>query len=55
VNDPYGTNTKEAQIADLKSNPLLFPPGTAALYSNYDFELLGAALANAGGKRTPNS
>jgi D-alanyl-D-alanine-carboxypeptidase/D-alanyl-D-alanine-endopeptidase len=30
-NDPFGTNTKEAQIADLKTNPLLFPPGTAAL------------------------
>lgn len=49
-NDPFGTNTKEAQIADLKNNPLLFQPGTAALYSNYGFDLLGAALANAGGK-----
>ena len=41
---------QEAQIADLKTDPLLFPPGTAALYSNYGFDLLGAALANAGGK-----
>jgi serine-type D-Ala-D-Ala carboxypeptidase/endopeptidase len=49
-NDPFGTNTKEAQIADLKTDPLLFPPGTAALYSNYGFDLLGAALANAGGR-----
>jgi D-alanyl-D-alanine-carboxypeptidase/D-alanyl-D-alanine-endopeptidase len=48
--DPFGTNTKEAQIADLKTDPLLFPPGTAALYSNYGFDLLGAALANAGGR-----
>jgi serine-type D-Ala-D-Ala carboxypeptidase/endopeptidase len=48
--DPFGTNTKEAQIADLKTDPLLFPPGTAALYSNCGFDLLGAALANAGGK-----
>ena len=48
--DPFGTNTREAQIADLKTDPLLFPPGTAALYSNYGFDLLGAALANAGGK-----
>ena len=32
-NDPFGTNTKEAQVADLKTDPLLFPPGTAALYS----------------------
>jgi serine-type D-Ala-D-Ala carboxypeptidase/endopeptidase len=49
-NDPFATNTKEAQIADLKTDPLLFPPGTAALYSNYGFDLLGAALATAGGK-----
>jgi serine-type D-Ala-D-Ala carboxypeptidase/endopeptidase len=50
ANDPFSTNTREAQIADLKADPLLFPPGTAALYSNYGFDLLGAALANAGGK-----
>jgi D-alanyl-D-alanine-carboxypeptidase/D-alanyl-D-alanine-endopeptidase len=49
-NDPFATNTKEAQIANLRTDPLLFPPGTAALYSNYGFDLLGAALANAGGK-----
>jgi serine-type D-Ala-D-Ala carboxypeptidase/endopeptidase len=28
----------------------LFAPGSAALYSNFGFDLLGAALANAGGK-----
>jgi D-alanyl-D-alanine-carboxypeptidase/D-alanyl-D-alanine-endopeptidase len=49
-NDPYGTHTKEAQVADLRTDPLLFAPGTAVLYSNFGFELLGAALANAGGK-----
>ena len=48
--DPYGTHTKEAQVADLRTDPLLFAPGTAVLYSNFAFELLGAALANAGGK-----
>ena len=48
--DPFGTNTKDTQVADLKRDPLLFAPGTAALYSNYGFDLLGAALANAGGK-----
>jgi D-alanyl-D-alanine-carboxypeptidase/D-alanyl-D-alanine-endopeptidase len=48
--DPFGTDTKDAQIADLKKDPLLFAPGTAALYSNYGFDLLGAALAHAGGK-----
>jgi len=50
ANDPFGTNKKDAQIADLKADPLLFPAGTAALYSNYGFDLLGAALANTGGK-----
>ncbi len=49
-NDPFSTNAREAQLADLKTDPLLFPPGTAVLYSNYGFDLLGAALANAGGK-----
>jgi serine-type D-Ala-D-Ala carboxypeptidase/endopeptidase len=49
-NDPFGTNTKEAQIADLTNDPLLFSPGTAALYSNYGFDLLGAALAHVGGR-----
>src|ERR1051325_836698 len=48
--DPFGTNTRAAQIADLKADPLLFPPGTAVFYSNYGFDLLGAALANAGHK-----
>ncbi len=48
--DPFGPNTKDAQIAAIKTDPLLFPPGTAALYSNYGFDLLGAALSNAGGK-----
>jgi D-alanyl-D-alanine-carboxypeptidase/D-alanyl-D-alanine-endopeptidase len=49
-NEPFGTNTREAQIADLKADPLLFPPGTSALYSNYGFDLLGAALVNASGR-----
>jgi serine-type D-Ala-D-Ala carboxypeptidase/endopeptidase len=26
--DPFGSNTRETQIADLKTEPLLFPPGT---------------------------
>jgi D-alanyl-D-alanine-carboxypeptidase/D-alanyl-D-alanine-endopeptidase len=49
-NDPFSTNTKQAQIAGLETDPLLFAPGTAALYSNYAFDLLGAALANVGGR-----
>ncbi|TIP83960.1 MAG: D-alanyl-D-alanine-carboxypeptidase/endopeptidase AmpH, partial [Mesorhizobium sp.] len=48
--DPFSTNTKEAQIAALKDNPLLFAPGTAVLYSNFGYDLLGAVLANVSGK-----
>lgn len=48
--DPFATNTKEAQVAWLAGSPLLFAPGTGALYSNFGFDLLGAALANTGGK-----
>ena len=49
-NDPFSTNTKEAQIAALKEDPLLFAPGTSVLYSNFGYDLLGAALANVSGK-----
>jgi D-alanyl-D-alanine-carboxypeptidase/D-alanyl-D-alanine-endopeptidase len=48
--DPFSTNTKEAAFADLRKDPLLFPPGTAALYSNYGFDLLGYALSDIAGK-----
>ena len=48
--DPFGGNTPEAQIDGLKGDPFLFPPGTGALYSNWGFDLLGAALAHATGK-----
>jgi len=47
--DPFGGNTPAAQVAGL-SKPLLFTPGTGILYSNYGFDLLGAALAKAAGK-----
>jgi serine-type D-Ala-D-Ala carboxypeptidase/endopeptidase len=49
-NDPFSTNTKEAQIAALKEDPLVFAPGTSVLYSNFGYDLLGAALANVSGK-----
>jgi D-alanyl-D-alanine-carboxypeptidase/D-alanyl-D-alanine-endopeptidase len=49
-NDPFSTNTREAQIAVLKADPLLFAPGTAVLYSNFGYDLLGAALANISAK-----
>jgi serine-type D-Ala-D-Ala carboxypeptidase/endopeptidase len=50
ANDPFGTNTRAGQISGLKGDPLLFAPGTAISYSNYGFDLLGAALSNAAGK-----
>ena len=48
--DPFGVNTPEVQKASLAGDPLLFAPGTGVRYSNYGFDLLGAALAEAGGK-----
>jgi D-alanyl-D-alanine-carboxypeptidase/D-alanyl-D-alanine-endopeptidase len=48
--DPFGTITKDAFIKNLQADPLLFPPGTGALYSNFAFDLLAQALAEAAGK-----
>jgi D-alanyl-D-alanine-carboxypeptidase/D-alanyl-D-alanine-endopeptidase len=48
--DPFASNTKEAQIAQLQSDPYMFAPGTSAFYSNYGYDLLGLALANAADK-----
>jgi D-alanyl-D-alanine-carboxypeptidase/D-alanyl-D-alanine-endopeptidase len=50
ASDPFGTNTLEAQVAGLRGDPLMFAPGTAISYSNYGFDLLGAALSNTAGK-----
>jgi D-alanyl-D-alanine-carboxypeptidase/D-alanyl-D-alanine-endopeptidase len=47
--DPFGTNTREVQLAEIQKDPYLFPPGTSALYSNYGYDLLGVALTNASG------
>jgi D-alanyl-D-alanine-carboxypeptidase/D-alanyl-D-alanine-endopeptidase len=49
-NDPFRTLTAEAYVKGLQSDPLLFAPGTGALYSNFAFDLLAAALAHAAGK-----
>ncbi|MFC3227904.1 D-alanyl-D-alanine-carboxypeptidase/endopeptidase AmpH [Marinibaculum pumilum] len=48
--DPERNNTIAAAIAALKTEPLLFAPGTGALYSNLGFDLLGAAMEGAAGK-----
>jgi serine-type D-Ala-D-Ala carboxypeptidase/endopeptidase len=50
ASDPFGTNTRDVQIAGLKDDPLMFAPGTAISYSNYGFDLLGAAMSNTAGK-----
>lgn len=50
ADNPFSTITKEAFIRNLQNDPLLFAPGTGALYSNFGFDLLAQALANAAGK-----
>jgi D-alanyl-D-alanine-carboxypeptidase/D-alanyl-D-alanine-endopeptidase len=48
--DPFSTLTPEAYRKGLASDPLLFAPGTGALYSNFAFDVLSAVLARAAGK-----
>ena len=48
--NPFQTITKEAFIRNLQDGALLFAPGTGALYSNFAFDLLAQAIANAAGK-----
>ncbi|MEQ1954032.1 D-alanyl-D-alanine-carboxypeptidase/endopeptidase AmpH [Mesorhizobium sp. CN2-181] len=51
TDDPFAGNTFELSRAELaKADPYLFPPGTGVFYSNWGYDLLGLALANAGGK-----
>ena len=50
---PTSDRSKEDYIASLKSDPLLFAPGTGVLYSNFGFDMLAQALANAAGKPYP--
>lgn len=40
---------QQAYIEELNRDHLLFTPGTGALYSNFAYDLLGAALANTAG------
>ena len=48
--DPFATNTREVQLAEIQKDLYLFAPGTSAFYSNYGYDLLGTALSNAAGK-----
>ena len=47
--DPYADITKARFIQNLEDDPLLFPPGTGVLYSNFGFDLLAQALQGAAG------
>ncbi len=49
-NSPTLMGTKEDYIVSLNADPLLFPPGTGILYSNFGFDLLAQALSHAAGK-----
>jgi D-alanyl-D-alanine-carboxypeptidase/D-alanyl-D-alanine-endopeptidase len=46
-NNPFATVTREAFANWLKTDSLLFAPGTGVLYSNFGFDLLAIALSNA--------
>lgn len=48
--NPFSTLTPEAYRKGLASDPLVFAPGTGALYSNFGFDVLATALAHAAGK-----
>jgi serine-type D-Ala-D-Ala carboxypeptidase/endopeptidase len=48
--DPFSTLTPEVYRKGLASDPLVFAPGTGALYSNFGFDILAVALAHAAGK-----
>jgi D-alanyl-D-alanine-carboxypeptidase/D-alanyl-D-alanine-endopeptidase len=48
-NDPFASNTREVEFAELLKDPFLYAPGTAVAYSNWGYDLLGAALTTAGG------
>ena len=51
ADDPFSTLTPEAYRKGLASNPLVFAPGTGALYSNFGFDVLAAALAHSAGEK----
>ncbi len=50
ADDPFSTLTPEAYRKELASDPLVFTPGTGALYSNFGFDVLSAALSHTAAK-----
>jgi len=53
ADDPFAPITREAFAAWLKKEPLLYPPGTGVLYSNFAFDLLSIGLSEAAKKPYP--
>ncbi len=51
--DPFATITHDAFADWLQTNPLQFAPGRSIAYSNFGFDILSAALSEAGGKPYP--
>ena len=51
ADDPFSTLPPEAYRKGLAANPLVFAPGTGALYSNFGFDVLAAALAHSAGEK----
>lgn len=51
--DPYRHHTREAFIDSLQADPLLFAPGSGALYSNFGYHLLATALGAAADRPFP--
>lgn len=49
-NDPFANLTKANMIKSLRPGVLLYAPGRGGSYSNFAFDLLAVALANAGKK-----
>ena len=52
--DPFAPITRDAFAEWLKTETLLFPPGTGVLYSNFAFDLLSIALSEAAKEPYPD-
>ncbi|WP_281982458.1 D-alanyl-D-alanine-carboxypeptidase/endopeptidase AmpH [Thalassorhabdomicrobium marinisediminis] len=50
ADDPFANITYDAFADWLEANPLHFAPGSSIAYSNFGFDILSAALSEAGGK-----
>ncbi len=52
--DPFSTITRDAFAGWIKKEPLLFAPGSSILYSNFGFDLLAMAMADAAKRPYPD-